>query len=785
MSNNTKDRQPLSITNPELAKEWDYIKNAPLTPNDVTAGSGNKVWWKCSKGHEWQATIFHRNPHNAIKGTGCPICSGKKVMRGYNDLQTKRPDIANEWNYDKNIDSQPYDFTYKSNKTVWWKCQYGHEWKAKISDRTRGNGCPFCSGRGTSLPEQGIAFYLESVCSVERRIKIARQEIDVYLPDYKIGIEYDGRFFHSTKSQNRELIKDQIVSENGIKLIRIKESDQNRIDNSIIYFETDYLGPNYEWAIRQLCHMLVLYTGDKCFDAINVNAQKDVLKIRERINTYLKDNSISALRPDLANEWNNEKNNMLKPEMFTLGAQTRVWWKCIKGHEWKSSIANRVKGNSCPYCSGHKPIKGETDLETLFPEIAKEWHPIKNGKLTAREVSPNCNKKIWWQCSKGHEWQTSANTRISNKSGCPVCSGKKVLAGFNDLATVMPEIAKEWHPTKNGDLTPLEVTRASDKRVWWLCPVCGYEYQSVIGNRTVLDRGCPRCGRKQQADSYIKNRLAKNGTLKANYPEIAKEWNIARNGKLTPDDVLPGSNKRVWWKCDKGHEWQTMVSNRVKGHGCPICSGHKVLDGFNDLATTDPEIAKEWNYEKNAPLTPSDFTAGSSKKVWWRCQNGHEWQASICHRAPKSNSRGTGCPLCSRNTSHITRIQTIIRNVGTLLDTNPSLAKEWHPDKNGSLKPIDYTAGSHVKVWWKCPRGHEWQATISSRTRGNGCPYCSDKAHKKVLCIETNTIFESLSEASYETCGSTKYVTNISNACKGKRKSACGYHWKFVESNGK
>ena len=236
--------------------------------------------------------------------------------------------------------------------------------------------------------------------------------------------------------------------------------------------------------------------------------------------------------------------------------------------------------------------------------------------------------------------------------------------------------------------------------------------------------------------------------------------------------------------CNKGHDWQTMVSNRVKGHGCPVCSGHKVLDGFNDLATTDPEIAKEWNYEKNAPLTPSDFTAGSGKRVWWRCQNGHEWQACICHRAPKSNSRGTGCPLCSRNASHITRIQTIIRNVGTLLDTNPSLAKEWHPDKNGNLKPIDYTAGSHAKVWWKCPRGHEWQATISSRTRGNGCPYCSDKAHKKILCIETNTIFESLSEASYKTCGSTKYVTNISNACKGKRKSACGYHWKFVESDG-
>ena len=781
MANQYTKSEPLFVTHPQLAKEWDYKKNAPLTPNDVTLGSRENVWWCCEYGHEWQTRIYHRIPHKSNKGTGCPICSGHKVLPGFNDIQTKAPELVKEWDFIKNAPLMPKDVTIGTHKKVWWKCEFGHEWQAQICDRVKGNKCPFCSGRGTSVPEQGIAFYLERVCEVEQRAKIDRKEIDVYLPEYKIGVEYDGRYFHGSKSKDREAIKDQALIKKGIKLIRIKESDINRIDDSNgIYFETDYLGPNYEWAIRQLCNLLVIYTGDTRFNLINICIQDDAIKIRNRINTYLKENSVLALRPDLAKEWNYDKNHSLKPDMFTLGAQTLLWWKCLKGHEWKSSISNRAKGNGCPYCSGRRPIKGQTDLKTLYPEVAKEWHPIKNEELTASDISPNYSKQVWWLCEHGHEWKISANSRISKKTGCPICAGRQVLEGFNDLATVHPEIAREWHPTRNGELTPKHVTCGSNKKAWWLCTVCGFEYQSRIGSKVNLGRGCPKCGRIKQVDSFINNRIVKEGTLKDNYPEIAQEWHPTKNGNLTPDDVLAKSNKKAWWKCDKGHEWQAVIANRSAGKGCPVCAGHQVLEGFNDLATINPELAKEWHPSKNGELKPNQVTSGSGKKVWWRCEYGHEWQATICRRISASYSSGTGCPVCSKKTGQIARMQTKIQLKGSLLDVNPEIAREWHPTKNAPLTPNQVTNGSGKKVWWKCSKNHEWQAQICCRAKGNNCPYCSDKARKKVLCVETNKVYESLSEASISVFGNSKQVTSISNVCKGRRHQTGGYHWKFL-----
>lgn len=132
---------PLSISNPELLKEWDYEKNVPLTPDEVTASSSRMIWWMCSNGHKWQAVVYSR------KKSGCPYCSNRKVLAGYNDLATTNPDLVNEWNYGKNTDVKPETILGHSSKKVWWKCSLGHEWKASVSDRSTGKGCPFCCGQ--------------------------------------------------------------------------------------------------------------------------------------------------------------------------------------------------------------------------------------------------------------------------------------------------------------------------------------------------------------------------------------------------------------------------------------------------------------------------------------------------------------------------------------------------------------------------------------------------------------------------------------------------------------
>lgn len=195
--------------------------------------------------------------------------------------------------------------------------------------------------------------------------------------------------------------------------------------------------------------------------------------------------------------------------------------------------------------------------------------------------------------------------------------------------------------------------------------------------------------------------------------ELMAEWNWEKNNELgfDPETLTLGSHKNVWWKCSYGHEWQATISNRTIGRGCPYCAGKKVLKGFNDLQTVNPALAKEWNYEKDNGLTPEDVTPSSNRKVWWKCNKGHEWQASI-----NSRNKGHGCPYCSG--------LYVIKGKNDLQTVNPTLAKEWNWVKNNDLTPRDVLTNSEKKVWWKCQKGHEWQATITNRNRGRGCSIC-------------------------------------------------------------
>ena len=119
------------------------------------------------------------------------------------------------------------------------------------------------------------------------------------------------------------------------------------------------------------------------------------------------------------------------------------------------------------------------------------------------------------------------------------------------------------------------------------------------------------------------------------------EWNYEKNGDLNPLELTAFSNRKVWWKCEKGHEWEAKIQNRSNGTNCPYCSGKQVLKGFNDLATLYPEVAKEWHPTKNENLKPCDVAPQSHRKVWWKCEKGHEWQATIADR-----NAGRGCPIC-------------------------------------------------------------------------------------------------------------------------------------------
>jgi len=274
-----------------------------------------------------------------------------------------------------------------------------------------------------------------------------------------------------------------------------------------------------------------------------------------------------------------------------------------------------------------------------------------------------------------------------------------------NLEIVNPKLAKQWHPTKNKKLTPRDVTPGVGKKVWWICQK-GHEWEALINNRN-SGRGCPYCARLKPC---IDN------CLQTVNPNLAKQWHPTKNGKLTPKDISAGSGKRVWWICNKGHEWQTPVAHRNLGDGCPYCAGRLVCDD-NCLKTVNPVLAKQWHPTKNGKLSPKDVVANYTKKVWWICENKHEWRAMV-----RARNQGSGCPHCPRK-----------RYNNNLEETNPILAKQWHPTKNRKLTPRDVTPGIGKKVWWICEKGHEWEARIFSRNRGHGCPYCYGLKRKMML----------------------------------------------------
>lgn len=200
------------------------------------------------------------------------------------------------------------------------------------------------------------------------------------------------------------------------------------------------------------------------------------------------------------------------------------------------------------------------------------------------------------------------------------------------------------------------------------------------------------------------------GSLASVHPELIPEWS-EKNLPLTPDKITFGSNKRVWWKGACGHEWETSVKARSKGEKCPICSGARVIEGINDLATLKPLLAQEWS-EKNE-LKPTEVSVASHKKIIWKCKHGHEWEASVKSRTVN----GTGCPYCSHNK--------VLAGFNDLASQYPDIAAEWS-DRNLPLQPTMVTAFANSKAWWKCRDcGNEWYTLISTRSGGSRCPYCS------------------------------------------------------------
>ena len=707
-----KGYNDLATIHPDIAAEWAYDKNGELTPFEVAPASNKKVWWKCKFGHEWQATVLNRH-----QGNNCPICSNQQILVGYNDLATTHPELIDEWHTEKNGNMHPTNVVAGSSRRVWWIGRCGHEWQTPINSRTNGTGCPYCaSGTRISFPEKCTYFYIKKYFpDAQENVRppeLHGLEMDVYIPSLHIGVEYDGGHWHNDLS--KDLQKDTLCVENGIVLYRIRETECEAYPKETWFQLADNGIVELTKVIVQL---LVLLT--KSMVSIDVDIERDRLKIYETMHLFVHERSFEVLFPNLAKHWHPTKNGRLKPSQFSPFAKARVWWLGECGHEWESSIHARTSSGGCPYCSNQRLLPGFNDLATTHPHLLKEWDYERN-TLSPAEVFAGSEIPVWWKCELGHSWRTYPYKR-KNGEKCPYCSNKRILKGFNDLATVNPKLASEWDFERN-ELTPDRVPAGSSREVWWRCSVCGHRWKTTIAARN-RGNGCKQCANAQLGAKLAETKLVNNGSLFDHYPELAEEWNYKKNVGITPQTTTACNGAKVWWICKTcGHEWEATINNRSKNHGCPACAKIRVqqlkrqteLSRRGSLLQNNPDLAAEWDYERN-DVTPAEVFPNSSAKAWWVCSKGHYYEAS-----PNNRIHGRNCPYCSN--------RKVLTGFNDLATVKPELLLEWNYGKNLDIDPTQVTPGNDRKVWWKCSNcGHEWEARIGNRSRGDRCPVCRRK----------------------------------------------------------
>lgn len=480
--------------------------------------------------------------------------------------------------------------------------------------------------------------------------------------------------------------------------------------------------------------------------------------------------------PETLEEWDYELNGSLDPLNIPSQSNKKYYWKCKKGHpSYLCSAEKKTKRkHGCPVCSNHQIVAGINDFQTAHPELMDEWDWEKNNELDIfpDKISPVSDVKAWWKCKKcGNSWISSISNRVRLHSGCPYCSRKKAKKGFNDLQTTHPEIAKQWDYSKNGKYSPEDYVSGSFRKIWWLCDK-GHSWLATIASRT-NGHGCPYCSNNKILVGY--------NDLFTLCPDLKDEWDYDKNPGLNPYNYTRGSEQKIWWKCSKGHSWRARIAERGSGQGCPYCSNQKILEGYNDLFTTCPNLKDEWDFEKNTDISPYKIAAGSSKKAWWKCKKcGNSWSATI-----HSRSTGYGCPVCGTEKTTIGRLKTIASKNG-LFQKFPELEKEWDYEKNKDTDISLLAASSNKFAWWLCDKGHSFRTRISSRTLHNvGCPYC----HNQIVLKGINDLQTLNPLLAKEWDFEKNYPLTPSDVFSHSTKSVwwrcpvCGHSWKSKVNN--
>jgi hypothetical protein len=624
------------------------------------------------------------------------------------------PLISKDWDFEKNKDLLIENVGPTEKVIAWWNCERGHSYKVSPYTRIRTNGCKFCNK--TNKPKGNL---LEVRLQTGRSKRFSDVASDLVIAEWA--------------SDLNELSPDQVTSHSKREI-------------------TWRCGLGHVWVSTPNSRM----RGRNCPVCNQQNKVQIILKGK------LKKSGLSLMQafPDLiAKEWDYQK-NILDPNTLTPKSNYKVFWKCKYGHSWDAVIANRsILGSGCPFCTNQTSkieIYILCELRTIFDGV--EWRKKFDGVeadiyLTNEKIAIEIDGEYWHRnkhqkdidksmffSSIGIKTIRVRADKLPKTNDLSVYFSKEdnfvtTLKLFNVLAKELdskalnqylqegepraeddykamisrlpappedlslkaayPVVANEWDYEKNVPLTPELFTPFSDHKFWWICSK-GHSWEATIKNRTLRNSKCPKCYQNNLSKNVISRQIKKLGSIAQKYPTVVPFWSYEENEGLCPSDVSASINNVYSWKCIRNHTFTRMLKTFLKNQDCPIC---------NSIEYTNPEFLKEWDYEKNARLTPSDVSKGSGKAVWWLCSNNHSWQASPVKRIREKST----CPFCQAFGFRF-----------------PGLLHEWNLTENIGLDPMVIHAGSHQIVSWKCAKGHEWKTNVYRRSANkSNCPVCA------------------------------------------------------------
>lgn len=468
---------------PDLFAEWDFDKNSGIDPYSISKGSRRSVWWKCAAGHEWRAAVGDR----VLRGTKCNYCRGRLTTQESNaavnvpeiiefwdtELNSKSPyevtvnssylvnwrcprghvwtsriheflkrrkakcltctsigvaypELLKEWDFERNISSDPYKTQPSSMFEAAWVCVRGHKWSSKVANRTRGAGCIRCRSNQTSAPEirifSELLWLFEDSESDQSRVKwrsrIEGKEVDIFIPELRLCIEHDGAYYHKNKDDSK---KNDFLERLGYSCFRFRESPLGKLRNQDVCYTAGSLSLSDMVQLFSFISKLSdtsIEIKNRIKDYSNLDRfanETGFLQLIQMLPSPLYADSLAALHPTLAEEWDYELNSF-SPSEVRQYSTVEVHWKCKNGHSWKAIIRDRVDhGKKCKICNS---------LAYSSPEIAGEWSE-KNFPVTPYMVTRASGRIFWWKCKYGHEWKAAVNARTKAKrpTGCPQCSG--------------------------------------------------------------------------------------------------------------------------------------------------------------------------------------------------------------------------------------------------------------------------------------------------------------------------------------------------------------------------